>query len=436
MTTTAAPVLPSSRENEEAVIGCVFIAPEIFIDLAEIITAHDFYIHRNRWVWQAFEALRSRNEAIDLISVSHEMELMGKLNEAGGSAYLTSLMVVVPSSLNAETYARTVKDLANRRHGIRIANEIASAAYKGEPFNLANFAAHMVNAQSLSTRRTGTDVLGEIFSDLYEPKECLSFGINDVDERLGGMFREELTIIAGDQGAGKSALMLWIARANAVKGLRVLCVTLEMKARNLYMRMACGDLGINWNQVRSNRVSSSVKDRVWEKAQALQELYKDNLIMYEDPMTLQSIQAAATREAADLIFVDHVGLIAGLREKSGVEKIDQLNGITRFLRQEVAKPLNCHVVLLWQLNRSAFKENRRPTKHDLAMAGTQDPDSILIPHRPDLYDEAAQLTPPTKPVDVELVAAKSRNDFMGVIPIKFNLSKQSFGGLARRQETE
>lgn len=433
MTTNAAPALPNSRENEEAVIGCVFISPEIFIDLAEIITAEDFFIHRNRFVWQAFEALRLRNEAIDLLTVSHEMERMGKLQEVGGSAYLTSLMVIVPSSLNAETYARAVKDMSNRRAGIRIANEIASAAYKGEPFNLATFAAYMVKGQSLSTRRTGADVLGEIFSDLYEPQESLSFGIKDVDDRLGGMFRTELTIIAGDQGAGKSAFMIWAARANAEKGLRVMGVSLEMKAKSWYMRMACGDLGINWNQVRANRVSAAVKDQVWQKAQDLQELYQDNLIVYEDPMTLQSIQAAATREAADLIFVDHVGLIAGLREKSGVEKIDQLNSITRFLRQDIAKPLGCHVALLWQLNRSAFKENRKPTKHDLFMAGTQDPDSILMLHRPDMYDEAAQLIPPTKPVDVELIVGKSRNDFMGVVPIKFNLRKQSFAGLAREE---
>lgn len=431
----AAPSMPHSRDNEEAVIGCVFINPDVYIDLTEIITSADFFIHRNRWIWQCFESLHSRNEAIDILTASHELERMGKLEEAGGSAYLTSTMLALQTSLNAESYARAVKDMAKRREGIRIANEIATAAYKNEMFDLSSFAAHMISGQSISTRRIGSDILGEIYSDLYEPQMPLTYGVVELDNRLGGMFRTELSILAGDQGTGKSALMIWTARANALMGLRVLGVSLEMKAKSWFMRMACGDLGVNWNQVRANRVTDTVRNAVWEKAQELQELYKDNLVVYEDPMSLQSIKAAAIREAADIVFIDHVGLIAGMREaKSGTDKIDQLNGITRFLRQEIAKPLGCHVSLLWQLNRSAFKENRKPTKHDLYMAGTQDPDSILLLYRPDLYDEDAQNNPPTdKPVDLDVIVGKARNDFTGIVPIKYNLKKQSFSGLARAE---
>ena len=143
------------------------------------------------------------------------------------------------------------------------------------------------------------------------------------------------------------------------------------------------------------------------------------------------------RERSDIVFIDHVGLIAGMKEtRSGIDKIDQLNSTVRFLRQNIAKPFDCHVVLLWQLNRSAFKENRKPTKHDLYMAGTQDPDSILLLYRTDLYDDDAQSTPPTRPVDLEVIIGKARNDFTGSISLKYDLRKQAFGGLARADMTQ
>lgn len=427
MTTT----LPHNREAEEAVIGSVLINPEAFIDLSQILNADDFFIHRNNWIWRAFEVLQSRNEPIDIITVASEIERTGKLQDLGGSAYLTSLINATVSSLNAEAYAEQVKDMARRRFGIKLANEIAQAAYKGaEHFDVSTFAQRMVMSNSKSTRKSGKDVISEIYTDLYEPKTPMTFGIGEMDERLGGQFRGELSILAGDQGTGKSALMIWGARANAKRKLRVLGVSLEMQAKSWYMRMACGDLGVNWNQVRAGKVSDQVRLNVWNKSQELEELYRDHFVIYEDPMTLQSIQAAATRELADIVYIDHVGLISGMREARGVEKIDQLNSVTRFLRQNIAKPNNCHVVLLWQLNRSAFKENRKPTKHDLFMAGTQDPDSILLLYRPDLYDEAAQSTPPIHPVDLDVIIGKARNDFTGSIPIKYNLQKQSFAGLA------
>lgn len=431
--TTDQPTPLHSQEAEEYLIASVLADSAIFPDLAQTITANDFYIHRHRWLWESFERLDANRTAIDNVSVADDLHRVNKLDEIGGAAYLTSLVMNFVTSANAEAHALIVKDYSQRRQAIKLANEIANAAYKiNQPFDVSSYAPSLLQGEKLHTRRTPTDTLGEIYSDLYEPSTLLTFGISDLDERLGGMFRKELTVLAGDQGTGKSALMIWMARANAKRKMKVIGVSLEMQAKSWFMRMACGDLGVNWNQVRANKVDDSIRLEVWEKAQELAETYSDHLTIYEDPMTLQKIHAAVMRERADIVFVDHVGLIAGMKEtRNGIDKIDQLNSITRFLRQNIAKPFDCHVVLLWQLNRSAFKENRKPTKHDLYMAGTQDPDNILLLYRPDLYDENAQTTPPTRPVDLDVIIGKARNDYTGEVPLKYDLSKQAFGGLAR-----
>lgn len=420
---------PHSREAEEAVIGSILIDPDSFVEISQIIKASDFFIDRHRWIFKTFETLISAGQPIDLLTVTDQLDSEKKLSEIGGVAFITGLLDQVPTSLNGWAYAQIVSDKAQRRKGIRIAGEIVNRAMDTEnEFNLSAQAQTMILEDRSSESQR--DVLGQIYSSLYEPLTPLIFGIPDLDNRLGGMFRGELTILAGDQGTGKSALMIWAARAN-VKKYRVLVISLEMQEQSVYMRMTCGDLSMNWNQVRAGKINEERKAALWEKAQDLHEKYTDHLIILESASSLQSIHAAVMRYSPDLVIIDHVELIDMGNTRSGQEKIDQFNTITRYLRQKIAKPFNCHVMLLWQLNRSAFKENRRPTKHDLYMAGTKDPDSILLLYRPDLYDDEAQNTPPIKPVDLEVIIDKARNDFTGIVPIKYDLKKQAFYGLAR-----
>src|SRR5437868_15487555 len=106
--------VPHSREAEEAVVGAVFINPEVYYDVAQFLSADDFYIHRHKWIWDAFTSLHEQRIPIDLLTVSDELDRRGQLSEVGGPAYLTSLVNQVPSSLTAESYGRIVE-----RHAIR-----------------------------------------------------------------------------------------------------------------------------------------------------------------------------------------------------------------------------------------------------------------------------------------------------------------------------
>src|SRR5512146_1088866 len=126
-TTPAA--VPHSREAEEAVVGAVFINPEVYYDVAQFLSADDFYIHRHKWIWEAFTSLHEQRIPIDLLTVADELDRRGQLTEIGGPAFLTSLVNQVPSSLNAESYGRIVEGYAVRRKMINAANQIASIAY-------------------------------------------------------------------------------------------------------------------------------------------------------------------------------------------------------------------------------------------------------------------------------------------------------------------
>ena len=121
--------VPHSREAEEAVVGAVLINPEVYYDVAQFLAPDDFYIHRNKWIWEAFTRLHEQRIPVDLLTLSEELDRANLLADVGGSAYITSLINQVPSSLNAESYGRIVEGHSIRRKMITAANKIASIAY-------------------------------------------------------------------------------------------------------------------------------------------------------------------------------------------------------------------------------------------------------------------------------------------------------------------
>ena len=97
-TAPATPSIPHSREAEEAVVGAVLINPEAYYDVAQFLQADDFYIHRHKWIWEAFTRLHEQRTPVDMLTLSDELDRVGQLAELGGPAYLTALINQVPSS--------------------------------------------------------------------------------------------------------------------------------------------------------------------------------------------------------------------------------------------------------------------------------------------------------------------------------------------------
>ncbi|MFC1936704.1 replicative DNA helicase, partial [Chloroflexota bacterium] len=202
-------VVPHSREAEEAVIGAVLINAEAYYDVAEFLTAEDFYIHRHRWIWEAFTRLHESRSPIDFLTVSEELDQIGRLQELGGSAYLTSLINNVPSSLHAEAYGRLVEETAIRRRMIQAANQIAKAAYQ-EDLTVETAIDQAERAVfGVSERRLATDLqpIQRVLSDYYDRVGDLAArgddiygvptGFADLNKILGGMQPSDFLIIAG-----------------------------------------------------------------------------------------------------------------------------------------------------------------------------------------------------------------------------------------------
>jgi replicative DNA helicase len=222
-------------------VGAVFINPEVYYDIAQFLNADDFYIHRNRWIWESFTSLHEQRIPIDLLTVSDELERRGQLGDIGGPAYLTSLVNQVPSSLNAESYGRIVESYSIRRKMIHAANQIASIAYN-ERTSVDDVMDEAEKAVfNVSERRLKHDLkpISSVLSDYYDRIDDLAkrpddivgvpTGFLDLDKLLTGLQPSDLLIIAGRPGQGKTGFLLSIAKnAGLTHKKHVAIFSLEM----------------------------------------------------------------------------------------------------------------------------------------------------------------------------------------------------------------
>ena len=74
--TPANPVgVPHSREAEEAVLGSILVAPELFSSLG--LEKSHFYIQRLGMIWEACSRLDARKSPLDFLTIAEELDDMG-----------------------------------------------------------------------------------------------------------------------------------------------------------------------------------------------------------------------------------------------------------------------------------------------------------------------------------------------------------------------
>lgn len=266
------PTIPYNQAAEEAVIGCVLINPLAVYDLALLKPEH-FYIHRLRWIWKAVLSLEARRVPLDYLTITDELDRQGLLAEIGGPSYLTSLITVVPTSINAEAYGRIVKADAIRRKMITAANKIATLAYDasmeieqavGEAVSAAAALEVLSDGQNLVRL---DQLLGETFDEISErakdPKEVWGYatGLPTFDKKTGGLQLGELVYVVGGPGVGKTWLDLgWSMELG--KQAPGAVISLEMKRGAIGRRLLSGLTGVSTRAMKSGFVNGDDMEKI------------------------------------------------------------------------------------------------------------------------------------------------------------------------------
>jgi len=434
--------IPHNREAEEAVVGAVLINPEAYYDLAQFLQADDFYIHRHRWIWEAFNRLHEKRIPLDFLTVTEELQSAGQLAEIGGPAYLTALLNQVPTSLHAEAYGRMVEATSIRRRLLTSANQIATLAYN-EQESVENVIEESEKSIfNVSERRLKKDLLpiSTVLSDYYDRIDELAkrpediFGVPtgfvDLDRTLTGLQPSDLLIIAGRPGQGKSGFLLSVAKNAALLHKKNVAIfSLEMSNEQVVQRLLAQETGIDSQRLRNGKLN----ENEWPLLTHAIEVLGDTHIYLDDtpaltPLAMRTKCRRLQMEfGLDLVILDYIQLMGG--DTRNENRVQEVSYITRSLKV-LARELNVPVLAAAQLSRAVEqREKKRPILSDLRESGSleQDADIVMFIYREDQYEEETE-----KQNVAEIIIAKHRNGPTGSVELIFMSHLAKFVDAATR----
>lgn len=431
---------PHDLQAEEAVLGCLLLDGEVMYRLTALIQPEDFFREQNRWLYQASLAVFSRNQAVDQVTVGHELSRTGKLDDAGGPAYLLHLQSTAPSSFEVEHYAGIVHRLSRMRQLISAAGQIAALGYDAGPDVDATLDKAEDMLYKLRVGEGGRDfihirrLLDSFFEEAAAPAEGerllphIFSGYAAVDDFLGGLQRSDLVVLAARPSLGKTSLCLGMARNAAVDySACVAMFSLEMSKESVVERLLAAEADIDTHRLRRRLLSDDEEKRLIDASGALSEA---NIFIDDTPQPrMMEIRSKARRlhyeRGVDLIVVDYLQLAQG--EGRSENRVQEISFISRSLKA-LARELNVPVLAISQLSRATeFRASHRPQLSDLRDSGSieQDADIVMFIYRDDYYfptvdDWARDHGDEEYPKGVaDIIIAKHRNGPTGEVKLRW-----------------
>ncbi len=433
---------PHDVEAEEALLGSLLIDPDAILKVVTFLKADDFFDELNASVYGACVNLYRRSDAINQITVAHELMRLGLLEQSGGASNLNRLIGGVPTSLHAEFYGRIVERMSLMRKLILAGRRIAAIGYEAgsdteESLSQAEEALFKVRSRD-STRDFVSirDVLDGYFNDAGRVADEASEGLASVktsfpglDGLLGGLQRSDLIIVAARPSIGKTTLALDIARRAGVEQKACVALfSLEMSAESVVQRMLSAQSDVDFWQVRIGKFFEREERKIMDAAGLL----SDASIYIDDTPQVgtMSVRSKAKRldfeRRLDLVIVDYLQLIEG--EGRRETRVQELSQITRSLKL-LARELNVPVIAVSQLSRAVeWRASHVPQLADLRESGTieQDADIVLFIYREDKYVSEEEwnrlhdiMGEPYPQGIADVIVAKHRNGPLGQVKMQF-----------------
>ncbi|HFE9393714.1 TPA: replicative DNA helicase [Streptococcus agalactiae] len=443
-------VQPQDLLAEQAVLGSIFISPEKLIMVREFISPDDFYKYSHKVIFRAMITLADRNDAIDAATVRNILDDQGDLQNIGGLGYIVELVNSVPTSANAEFYAKIVSEKAMLRDIISKLTDTVNMAYEGNDSDeiIATAEKALVDINEHSNR-SGFRKISDVLKVNYENLELrsqqtsdvtgLPTGFRDLDRITTGLHPDQLIILAARPAVGKTAFVLNIAQNVGTKQNRPVAIfSLEMGAESLVDRMLAAEGMVDSHSLRTGQLA----DQDWNNVTIAQGALADAPIYIDDTPGIKITEIRArsrklSQEVDDglgLIVIDYLQLISGTRPENRQQEVSEISRQLKILAKELKVP----VIALSQLSRGVEqRQDKRPVLSDIRESGSieQDADIVAFLYRDDYYrregEEAEEIVEDNT---VEVILEKNRAGARGTVKLMFQKEYNKFSSIAQFEE--
>ncbi|HFH7083773.1 TPA: replicative DNA helicase [Streptococcus agalactiae] len=443
-------VQPQDLLAEQAVLGSIFISPEKLIMVREFISPDDFYKYSHKVIFRAMITLADRNDAIDAATVRNILDDQGDLQNIGGLGYIVELVNSVPTSANAEFYAKIVSEKAMLRDIISKLTDTVNMAYEGNDSDeiIATAEKALVDINEHSNR-SGFRKISDVLKVNYENLELrsqqtsdvtgLPTGFRDLDRITTGLHPDQLIILAARPAVGKTAFVLNIAQNVGTKQNRPVAIfSLEMGAESLVDRMLAAEGMVDSHSLRTGQLT----DQDWNNVTIAQGALADAPIYIDDTPGIKITEIRArsrklSQEVDDglgLIVIDYLQLISGTRPENRQQEVSEISRQLKILAKELKVP----VIALSQLSRGVEqRQDKRPVLSDIRESGSieQDADIVAFLYRDDYYRrEGEEVEEIVEDNTVEVILEKNRAGARGTVKLMFQKEYNKFSSIAQFEE--
>ncbi len=455
---------PLNFEAERALLGAILTNNLAFEGIEDLLDPSDFADLLNKKIYSIIKRIIEKGQIADINTIKIFLENDDTFIENGGVEYLLKVSENSLSIINAQHYAKVIRELSQRRQLINFGTEIVNKSYSSKidvsSDDLIEKAEQKlyeltVHGQIKTGPKKFENVLSETltYAEKAYKKDIetvgMKTGLSDFDKKIGGLHNSDLIIIAGRPSMGKTAFATNIAynitkrkqQNHTIKG-KVLFFSLEMSSEQLATRILSETSNIPSEKIRTGNISKNDFQTVVDSSEDL-----SNLSLFIDDTPALSISSIRTRsrrlkrkEGLDLIIVDYLQLLNGSKNTQNDNRVQEISEITRGLKA-VAKELNLPVIALSQLSRKVEdREEKRPQLSDLRESGTieQDSDLVVFLYREEYYLARSEPTEGTDKHDAwvnkmsnihnvaEAIIAKHRHGPISKVKLHFNASSTKF----------
>lgn len=441
-------IQPNSVESEQAVLASMLMSREAVVNVADMLTKEDFYQTQYGVIFEAMVELYHEGTSIDLITLMERLKEKGVPESVYGIETMQELMSVVPTSANAKKYAEIVRDRANMRRVIKLAENAANECYTLKDSS-ANILSNIENQVLEMTQNANNgddivpirEVVDNVLRNIREAAKQqgnvtgVPTGFLDLDDMLTGLHGSELILVAARPAMGKTAFVLNIAEYVILKtDVPVAIFNFEMNKEQLVQRMIAMESQVNSQNIRTG----NLQDDQWLKLYESSNIIGGTKLFIEDQsnVTIGDIRNKCRklkqRHNVGLIIIDYLQLMSGNGRTDSRQQ--EVSEISRGLKV-LAKELDVPIIALSQLSRAVeARTDHRPMLSDLRESGSieQDADVVMFIYREDKYKDDLPEEDKNK---AEIIIAKQRNGATGTVMLGWQGEYTKFVNLERSRRS-
>jgi len=431
---------PNNTDAERSVLGGMLIDAGALELALEQLREEDFYLATHQAIFAAMRDIRTAGCAVDLVTLSNELDRHGKLDMVGGPLYLSELMSYVPTAANTQDYINIVEEKSVRRLLIRAGGDIIRDGMNDEGELEATLNGAERRIYDITMRKSADtlvpieQVVPDAFNEISELMERkgkitgVSTGFIELNRMTNGFQKSDLIIVAARPAMGKTAFALNIAQYAALHDNRTVVVfSLEMSASQLVQRMLCTEATVESQKIKEGTVSNDDLKRLLDVMEPMSraKLFIDDSGGATVPEIRSKCRRLRARHGLDMIVIDYLQLMQPGGGRKNDSRTQEVSDMTRQLKL-LARELDVPIVLLAQLNRGPeTRQDHTPLIADLRESGSieQDADMVILLYRPAVYDPELDNTS-------QAIIAKHRHGPTGTVMLAWQGEYTRFMNLA------